>query len=157
MQWLRQIGVNEQTQDIFREHAVDGTRLLQLAAVNEAACRRSLQTLFFGTKHHTKGHGDNDADGDAKSESQSARSEQWDASQDGLGLSNIEMRNFWANLKHLKRMHDAAMRQQLKVNGGGSKDDYQSMWNNFRNNMNRGTATKQQNATAHKPKKAVKK
>jgi len=115
LQWLVDIGINEKTQDLFKKKAVEGSMLLKLETKTEDECRDGLHMMLLGS--HSKSA---EQTNDSKTESQSA-SVEMNVANDGLGLSRIEMRNLFANIKHL---------QQQK---GPSNHGF---WKEFQRNMN---------------------
>merc|ERR1712087_832340 len=126
LQWLVDIGINEKTQDLFKKKVVEGSMLLKLETKTEDECRDGLHMMLLGS--HSKAV---DQTNDSKTESQSASMEM-NAADDGLALSRIEMRNLFANVKHL---------QQQK---GPSSDGF---WKEFQRNMNGRPAISKQGSS----------
>jgi len=129
-QWLCDIGVNEQTQGLFAKQKVKGPALLALDSKGHRECRASLRALLLPESERTNHGLDKATANDSKTESV----EIVDAATDGLALSRVEMRNLFANIKHLKAQHHK-MQQ-----GPKGKGDLESLWKNFRKNISRGTA-----------------
>lgn len=131
LQWLVDIGVNERTQDLFKNKVVEGRMLLQLDTEGERECREALVEMLIGKSPN----------GDKGSNDSKTESVDLNLAEDGLNLSRIEMRNLFGNIKHLKMEH-AALQQQFD----GGKWNPQSLWDNFKQNMAKGNITQQQSA-----------
>jgi len=125
LQWLVDIGINEKTQNLFRDKVVEGKMLLQVETKGERECREALQIMLLGKSMQNGDKGS----GDSKTESVSV---ELNDTEDGLGLSRIEMRNLFANIKHLKKQHEAL------ENDLGGNGDIQSFWKTMRDNLARG-------------------
>merc|ERR1719242_2441283 len=135
LQWLCDIGINERTQDMFKSKVIEGRMLLQLDTIGERECREGLAVMLLGESVQNGDKGSNDS----KTESVSVDINV----DDGLGLSRIEMRNLYANIKHLKAEHEM-VEQKF-----GAQGNLQDIWKDFRNKLARGGQAQNNNNASY--------
>jgi len=97
LQWLCDVGINEKTQNLFKNKKIEGRMLLQLETKGEKECREGLAAMLLGQNAQNGDKGSN--------------------IDDALELSQIEMKNMFVNIKHLMSEHEK-VEQNL-----GAQDD----------------------------------
>eukprot|EP01084_Bolivina_argentea_P006592 12497_1 len=127
--WLEDIGLGEHQTlvQLVQLNKINGKHLLQIESQNDKELRAELKKLFVKREEEERTN-------DGKTESIDFENE------DGLDLNRIELRNLWANIKHLKQQHQMYESQYKNEQGAGHKDyaKLQQVWQNFRKEIRTG-------------------
>eukprot|EP00486_Rosalina_sp_Unknown_P015291 CAMPEP_0201586366 /NCGR_PEP_ID=MMETSP0190_2-20130828/132009_1 /ASSEMBLY_ACC=CAM_ASM_000263 /TAXON_ID=37353 /ORGANISM="Rosalina sp." /LENGTH=266 /DNA_ID=CAMNT_0048034233 /DNA_START=1442 /DNA_END=2239 /DNA_ORIENTATION=+ len=133
--WINDIGIGTKLAKLFELNKIDGKGLLNIKAENEKELNIEMNKLLKVT------------DGDNKTESTELNNDDENENEDDgivdkIGLNRIELKNLFANIKHLKQQNE--MMQQQFIGQAGGHQDYQKLqqvWRDFRKDMGRHQTT----------------
>lgn len=127
--WVNEIGLGSKLAKLFQLNKIDGKKIIGLKFENEKELNVEINKLMSVK------------DGDNKTESAELNNDDDDDGvEDKIGLNRIELRNLFANIKHLKTQNEM-MKEQFMRQAGGQQDlqKLQQVWRDFRKDMGRQT------------------